>query len=108
MSDTAAADRAIEDRMKVEIIVEGPVASRVRTLLAERGVDGFTVFPVLGGQGRHGEWPTIDVTSALATQMIVIVETETKARGLAAAAGKLLRNHAALIMISRVEVIGVT
>jgi nitrogen regulatory protein PII len=41
---------------RVEILIEAPMERRLTRALAEAGVTGFTVLPVLGGSGRSGRW----------------------------------------------------
>lgn len=41
---------------RVAIIIEEIMQSRLTGALAEAGVTGWTVLPVLGGSGRSGAW----------------------------------------------------
>ncbi|MFT6303909.1 MAG: nitrogen regulatory protein PII [Granulosicoccus sp.] len=41
---------------RLEIIIETPMQSRLTNALTEAGVTGFTLLPVLGGNGRSGPW----------------------------------------------------
>lgn len=48
--------KEMHDAKRVEIIIEAPLERRLAEVLAESGVTGFTILPVLGGSGRSGAW----------------------------------------------------
>jgi len=91
-------------KKKVEIIVEAALARRVIQLTESLGAKGFTVLPTLAGRGKSGDWQQGDLSSALATKMIVVVAAPELAERIAAEAHELLADYAAVILVSDVEV----
>lgn len=57
---------------RVEIIIEAPMERRLRTALEAAGVNGYTLFPVLGGSGRSGVWSREGQVSAAGGMVAVI------------------------------------
>lgn len=43
-------------KKRLEIVIEAPVIDRLRRVLDEQGVSGYTILPALSGRGRHGRW----------------------------------------------------
>ena len=91
-------------KKKIEIIVEAALARRVIQLAESLGAKGFTVLPTLAGRGHSGDWGQADLSSALATQLIVIVAAPDLAERIAQSARALLADYAAVILVSEVEV----
>jgi nitrogen regulatory protein PII len=62
----------MHDARRVEVIIEGVMEKQVTRALAEAGVTGFTILPVLGGSGRSGRW-TREGTVGHGTGMIAVI-----------------------------------
>ncbi|MEM1235845.1 MAG: transcriptional regulator [Pseudomonadota bacterium] len=41
---------------RVEITIEAPMERRLRKVLKDADITGYTIVPVRGGSGRSGEW----------------------------------------------------
>lgn len=41
---------------RIEILIEAPLARRLTDALDAGGAPGYTILPVLGGNGRSGRW----------------------------------------------------
>lgn len=46
----------MHEAKRVEIIIEAVMERQISKALADLGVTGFTILPVLGGSGRSGHW----------------------------------------------------
>jgi hypothetical protein len=42
--------------LRVEIIIEAPMQRRLEEAMTRVGVTGYSILPVLGGNGRSGPW----------------------------------------------------
>lgn len=64
---------------RVEIIIETPMQSRLTNALTEAGVTGYTLLPVLGGNGRSGPWSREgEVSRAGGLTMVLCIVREEK------------------------------
>jgi PII-like signaling protein len=61
----------LHPRKRLELIVDRPHLPRYVRLLEERGVNGYTVLPALGGKGSRGEWNPARLTDA-ADRVVVL------------------------------------
>ncbi|MDC7786832.1 DUF190 domain-containing protein [Rhodoplanes sp. TEM] len=59
-------------KKRIEIVVEAPLLRRITARLAETGVGGWTVVPVLAGHGQHGDW-TAEGQIGTASQMVMLI-----------------------------------
>jgi len=80
---------------RVEITIEAPMRSRLTDALTKAGVTGYTILPVLGGNGRSGPWSREGQVSAVGGMVCVIciVAADRKDR-LLDAAFAVLERHA--------------
>lgn len=43
-------------KKRLEIVIEAPVIDRLRRVLDDKGVSGYTITPAIAGRGVHGRW----------------------------------------------------
>ena len=43
-------------KKRIEIVIEAPVIDRLRRVLDDKGVSGYTIVPAVAGRGKHGRW----------------------------------------------------
>jgi nitrogen regulatory protein PII len=91
---------------RVEIIIEAPMRRRLEEALARAGVTGYTILPVLGGNGTSGPWSRDDTVSTAGglIAVICVVREENKDR-LLDAAFAVLERHIGIVSLSDCEVV---
>ena len=93
---------------RVEIMIEAPMEQRLTKALAEAGVTGFTVLPVLGGSGRSGLWSREgQVSRAGGMVAVVCLIRPDRIDGLLEAALSVVDRHIGVISITDTEVLRV-
>lgn len=92
--------------LRIEIIIEAPMARRLTEALARAGVTGWTVLPVLGGSGRSGAWSREGEVSAAGGMVAVVclIRPERK-EALLEAAFAVVARHIGVVSVSPCEVI---
>lgn len=91
-------------RKKIEIVVEAVKARDVLAWLARRGVKGHSLIPNVSGFGRQGTRTPADVAGIFENVLIVAVAGEEVARQVLAESVVELRDYAAIVLLSDVEV----
>lgn len=92
---------------RVAIIIEAPMRKRLEEAFSAAGVTGYTVVPVLGGNGRSGRWSSEgQVGSAGMVQFICIIRPE-RLDALLEAAFELVEKHIGVVTVSDCEVLRV-
>lgn len=43
-------------KLRMDILIESALKSRLSDMLESHGVSGYTIFPALGGRGDDGDW----------------------------------------------------
>lgn len=91
---------------RVAIIIEQVMQSRLTDVLAEAGVTGWTVLPVLGGSGRSGAWSREGQVSRGAgmVQVICIIRPE-RLDAMLEAAFSVVERHIGVVTVSACEVL---
>jgi nitrogen regulatory protein PII len=91
---------------RVEIIIEAPMQRRLEDALSRAGVTGYTILPVLGGNGASGPWSREGQVGRAGglIAVICIVRPERKDALLDAAFGVLDR-HIGVVSVSDCEVL---
>jgi len=91
---------------RVAIIIEQVMESRLTDALANAGVSGWTVLPVLGGSGRSGEWSREGQVSRGTgmVQVVCIIRPERMDALLEAAFG-VVERHMGVVTVSDCEVL---
>lgn len=91
---------------RVEIIIEAPMQRRLEDALARAGFSGYTILPVIGGNGRSGPWSRegqVSLAGGLVA-VICIVAPDKKDR-LLDAAFAVLERHIGVVSVSDCEVL---
>jgi nitrogen regulatory protein PII len=91
---------------RVEIIIEAPMQRRLEEALGRAGVSGYTILPVMGGNGRSGPWSREGQVSRAGglVAVICIVRPEMK-DALLDAALSVLDRHIGVVSVSDCEVL---
>lgn len=91
---------------RVSIIIEQVMQRRLADAMQGADVTGYTVFPVLGGSGRSGEWSREgQVTRAGGMVQVVCVIRPERLDKLLEAAFEVVERHIGIVTISDVEVL---
>lgn len=93
------------ERVRVEILVDQPLLRRVEQIAGDVGINGHTLFPLLGGVGASGSWRDDQLSGAQAKILFLTITSRTRADRLTDALADLLDSHGLLLVISRVEVV---
>lgn len=91
---------------RVEIIIEAPMQRRLEEALTRAGVTGYTILPVMGGNGTSGPWSREGQVGRAGGLIAVIclVRPELKDR-LLDAAFAVLDRHIGVVSVSDCEVV---
>lgn len=91
---------------RVEITIESVMETRLTTALIKAGVTGFTVFPVLGGSGRSGQWTREgQVSRAGGMVSVVCIIRPERLDGLLEAAFSVVDRHIGVVTVTDCEVL---
>ena len=91
---------------RVAIIIEQVMQSRLTDAMAEAGVTGWTLLPVLGGSGQSGEWSREgQVSRAGGMVQVVCVIRPERLDALLKAAFSVVERHIGIVSISDCEVL---
>ncbi len=91
---------------RVEIIIEAPMQRRLEEALNRAGVSGYSILPVMGGNGRSGAWSREGQVGRAGglVAVICIVRPDRKDALLDAAFG-VLERHIGVVSVSDCEVL---
>lgn len=92
-------------RIKIEVLVDAPLARRVTEIAESVGVTGYTLLPTIAGSGRGGQWRRDDIVSAQSKIVFVTVTGPRRAAALTEALKPLLDSHGMMLTRSTVEVV---
>jgi nitrogen regulatory protein PII len=90
---------------RVEIIIEAPMEGRLTAALAEAGVTGWTVLPVLGGSGRSGAWSREGQVGRSGMVAVICVVRPDRVEGLMEAAFRVVERHIGIVSVTDCEVL---
>lgn len=91
---------------RVEITIEAPMQSRLTDAMTRAGVTGYTVLPVLGGNGRSGPWSRDDQFSGAGGMVCVICIVAPERKDiLLTAAFEVLSRHIGVVSVTDCEVL---
>jgi nitrogen regulatory protein PII len=91
---------------RVEIIIEAPMQRRLEEALVRAGVSGYTILPVMGGNGRSGPWSREGQVSRAGGLIAVICIVRPEAKdALLDAALSVLERHIGVVSVSDCEVL---
>lgn len=91
---------------RVEIIIEAPMQRRLEDALSRAGVRGYTILPVMGGNGASGQWSREgQVSRAGGLVAFVCIVRDEKKDALLDAAFAVLERHIGIVSVCDCEVI---
>lgn len=93
---------------RVAIIIEAPMRKRLEEAFDAAGVTGYTIVPVLGGNGKSGRWSSEGQigSSGGMVQFICIIRPE-RLDTLLDAAFELVEKHIGVVTVADCEVLRV-
>jgi nitrogen regulatory protein PII len=91
---------------RVEIIIEAPMQRRLEDALIRAGVTGYTILPVMGGNGASGPWSREGQVGRAGglIAVICIVVPDKKAR-LLDAVFAVVERHIGVVSVTDCEVL---
>ena len=90
--------------IRLEVLVDGPLAPRVVTLAEAAGVERYMLLLTQGGRGRHGRWRRDEVTGTTSKQLFVAVMPPERAEAFKALLAPLVESHDLLVITSPASV----
>ncbi|MBX9944715.1 MAG: hypothetical protein K2Y40_11600 [Reyranella sp.] len=94
----------IHRRKKIEIVVESGMVPDVVDWLIGHGVKGYTTVPKVSGFGRQGRRQTEEISRVFENTLVIAIAPEATARRILAESVERLRDYAAIVYLSDVEV----
>ena len=92
-------------RIRLEVLVDAPLAPKVVKLSKEAGITGHTLFRTVSGEGRGGAWKEDLLTGATAKFIFLAVANQERADEFVRLVKPLLETHGLLVLRSPVDVI---
>ncbi|MGF1508033.1 MAG: P-II family nitrogen regulator [Myxococcota bacterium] len=92
-------------KTKVEIVTEATVITKLEQLARSLGVRGYTILPVLAGEGTSGRIGEMELSSVMSSRLFMVVADEILARRFVEQARTFLFDYRAIIVLSEVEVL---
>ncbi len=91
---------------RIEIFIELPALKRLSRQLDDSGVTGYSVLPVLAGQGRSGAWTREgEVSAAGGMVMVVAVVASERADSVLESVFEVVSRHIGLVSVSDCRVV---
>ncbi len=91
---------------RVEITIEAPMQKRLTNALNEAGITGYTLLPVLGGNGRSGDWSREgQISRASGMVQVICIIREERVDELLDAAYAIVERHIGVICVTDCEVL---
>ena len=93
-------------KKRIEVIAETPIERRLVDLLSELDVQGYTIFPAIGGRGRDGVWRREGLVGhAEQMFMLVCIVDPGRASEIVEAIYELISDRIGIVSAADVEVI---
>lgn len=91
---------------RIEIIIELPALRALSRQLDKSGVKGYTVLPVLAGQGRSGAWIREgEISSAGGMVAVLVVVAPERAEAVLESVFEVVSRHIGLVSVSDCRVV---
>lgn len=91
---------------RIEIIIESPALRALTRELDRAAVKGYTVLPVMGGQGRSGPWTAAgEVGSAGGMVAVLTMVSPERAESVLDSVFKVVSRHIGLVSVSDCRVV---
>lgn len=92
-------------RIRIEVLVDAPIAPRLAKLADSSGITGHTLLRTSSGRGRHGEWSEDLITGATAKYIFLAVANMERADHFIAEIAPMLDSHGLFVLRSEVDVV---
>ena len=92
-------------RIKIEVLVDAPLAPKVAALAEKAGITGHTLMRTMSGRGRNGEWSDDLVTGATAKYIFLTICNAQRSNQFVALLTPLLDSHNLVVLQSEVSVV---
>lgn len=92
-------------RIRLEVLVDAPIAPRLAKLAEKAGITGHTLLRTSSGRGRHGEWSEDLVSGATAKYIFLAVANEERAGNFMEEIAPMLESHGLVVLRSEVDVV---
>src|SRR6056297_3283380 len=91
---------------RLELIIEKTAIRRVRNILEDGGVKGYTVLPALSGYGNGMRWERDnDISSATDMVMVISISDHETIQSITNTFHEMLDHHIGLLSVTTVEVL---
>jgi nitrogen regulatory protein PII len=90
---------------RIEIMIEAPMQRRLEEALVRAGVTGYSILPVMGGNGRSGRWSRDGEVGRAGLVAVVCVVRPERKDALLDAALAVLERHIGVVSVSDCEVL---
>ncbi len=91
---------------RIEIIIELPALKALARQLDRSGVTGYSVLPILAGQGRSGAWTRDgEISAAGGMVMVVAVVANERAEAVLESIFEVVSRHIGLVSLSECRVV---
>ncbi len=91
---------------RIEIIIEAPMQRRLEEALTRAGVTGYSILPVMGGNGRSGPWSREGQVGRAGGLIAVVCIVRPDAKdALLEAALAVLDRHIGVVSVADCEVL---
>ncbi len=91
---------------RIEIFIELPALKSLSRQLDRSRVTGYSVLPVLGGQGRSGPWTRDgEVSAAGGLVMVVAVVASERAESVLESVFAVVKRHIGLVSVSDCRIV---
>ena len=92
-------------RVRIEVLVDAPLAPRLVSLSRKAGITGHTLIRTTSGEGTQGVWQEDLVSGATAKFIFLAIANQARADAFFASVEPLLESHGLLVLRSPVHVI---
>ncbi len=92
-------------RVRIEVLVDAPIAPKLAQLAEEAGITGHALLRATSGRGRHGAWSEDLVSGATAKYVFLAISNADRSDRFVEALAPLLETHGLVVLRSEVEVV---
>lgn len=92
-------------RYKVEVLADAPLMPLVEEAARRAGLQGYTLLPTIGGEGRSGRWTEDQVSGAQVKVMFMSIMSLEASEALIDRLSPHLEAYGFVVMRSAVEVV---
>lgn len=92
-------------RVRIEVLVDAPLAPRLAALAEEVGITGHTLTRTMSGRGSQGEWSEDLISGATAKFIFLTICNSERSERFIEALTPLLDSHNLVVLRSIVEVV---